>query len=66
MNQSAWTDNLESDNYFWGFQHTIVAKRAISVNMTTAFTLGLNAGEEVIIQNFLYISISVQQYLCRG
>ena len=53
MNLNAWTDDLERDNYFWGFQHTKVAKRAISGTMTTAFTLSLCAEVEVRIQNLL-------------
>ena len=53
MNQNAWTDDLESDSYFWGFQHTTVAIRAISGTMTTVLTLGLSAGGEESVQNLL-------------
>ena len=53
MNHNALTDDLGSDNYVWGFQHTNVAKRAISGTMTTAFTLGLSSGGEIRIQNLL-------------
>ena len=53
MKQNLWTDDLESDNYVWGFQHINVAKRAIPGYTTTALTLGFSAGGEVRIQNLL-------------